>query len=126
MSEAHETLAADVLIIGAGPAGLSCALRVAQLIQQHNQTQRLPRISPDNIYVVEKGRDLGTHQLSGAILDPRALFGPVPNFAESAPFDTPVTGDAPYFLTSHRAWKCPWCRLPCAITATTLFLSVIW
>jgi len=107
LSENREKLAADVLIVGAGPAGLSCALRLAQLIQQHNRAQRLPVLSPENIFVLEKGRELGSHQLSGAILDPRGLRELVPDFADSAPFDTPVTSDAAYFLTAHRAWKSP-------------------
>jgi electron-transferring-flavoprotein dehydrogenase len=107
LSENREKLAADVLIVGAGPAGLSCALRLAQLIQQHNRAQRLPVLSPENIFVLEKGRELGSHQLSGAILDPRGLRELVPDFADFAPFDTPVTSDAAYFLTAHRAWKSP-------------------
>src|SRR5487761_406855 len=50
----RETLEADVLIIGAGPAGLACALRLSQLIQQHTQAGRTPALSTENIYVVEK------------------------------------------------------------------------
>ncbi len=103
----RETLEADVLIVGAGPAGLACALYLARLIEQHNAAGRTPPLSSENVYVLEKARELGAHQLSGAILDPRALRELVPDFEKSAPLDTPVTGDAAYFLTARRAWKLP-------------------
>lgn len=103
----REKLEADVLIVGAGPAGLACALHLAKLIGQHNQAGRKPSLSTENIYVLEKARELGAHQLSGAIMDPRGLRELVPDFEKTAPLDTPVTGDAAYFLTSNRAWKFP-------------------
>jgi electron-transferring-flavoprotein dehydrogenase len=103
----RETLEADVLIVGAGPAGLACALHLSRLIEQHNAAGRTPKLSPENVYVLEKARELGAHQLSGAIMDPRALRELVPDFEKSAPLDTPVTGDAVYFLTQNREWKLP-------------------
>ena len=103
----REKLEADVLIVGAGPAGLACALHLAKLIERHNQAGRTPPLAPDNIYVLEKARELGAHQLSGAIMDPRGLRELVPDFEKSAPLDTPVTGDAAFFLTSRSAWKFP-------------------
>ncbi|MFY9528619.1 MAG: electron transfer flavoprotein-ubiquinone oxidoreductase [Candidatus Acidiferrales bacterium] len=107
MAVKRERLEADVLIVGAGPGGLACALHLAKLIEQHNQAGRSPSLSTENIYVLEKARELGAHQLSGAIMDPRGLCELVPDFEKSAPLDTPVTGDAAYFMTSSRAWKLP-------------------
>ncbi len=109
----RETLDADVVIVGAGPAGLSCGLRLAQLIQVHNAKPgngRAPgaSLSPENIYVLEKAGEIGAHSLSGAILDPRALSELVPDFAsKGAPLESPVTDDAVYFLTRTNQWKLP-------------------
>ncbi|HVA16742.1 MAG TPA: electron transfer flavoprotein-ubiquinone oxidoreductase [Candidatus Dormibacteraeota bacterium] len=103
----RETLEADALIVGAGPAGLACALHLSRLIEQHNSAGRTPQLSSDNVYVLEKARELGAHQLSGAIMDPRALRELVPDFEKSAPLDTPVTGNAVYFFTGSREWKLP-------------------
>jgi len=103
----REKLEADVLIIGAGPAGLACALHLANLIEQHTAAKKSPAFSAENIYVLEKAREIGAHQLSGAILDPRALRELVPDFEKSAPLDTPVTGDAAYYFTRSAAHKLP-------------------
>ena len=103
MSE-RETLDTDVLIVGAGPAGLSCALRLSQLIP----SQQSSPLSADNIYVLEKAEELGAHSLSGAVLDPRALRELVPDFeSKGAPVETPVTGDSVYYFTRHGHFKAP-------------------
>jgi len=103
----REKLEADVLVIGAGPAGLSCALHLANLIEQHTAAKKSPPLSTENIYVLEKAREIGAHQLSGAIMDPRGLRELVPDFEKSAPLDTPVTGDAAYVFTEKGAHKLP-------------------
>jgi len=69
------------------------------LIKAHNASGAKPELSAENIYVLEKGRELGAHQLSGAIMNPKALAELVPDFEKSAPLDTPVT-DSP--LSSSR------------------------
>jgi electron-transferring-flavoprotein dehydrogenase len=103
----REQLEADVLIVGAGPAGLACALHMANLIEQHTAANKSPALSAENIYVLEKAREVGAHQLSGAIMDPRALRELVPDFEKSAPLDTPVTDDAAYYFTEQSSWKLP-------------------
>src|ERR1700730_9268110 len=91
----RETLDLDVLIVGAGPAGLSAALRLAQL-------QKAAGGEPLAIAVLEKAREAGAHMLSGAVLDPSALRELVPDFQEKgAPLATPVRRDLVYFLTAR-------------------------
>jgi electron-transferring-flavoprotein dehydrogenase len=107
MAIEREQLEADVLIIGAGPGGLSCALHLANLIEAHNAAKKSPALSAENIYVLEKGRELGAHQLSGAIMDPRGLRELVPDFESSAPLDAQVTDDAAYFFTESSSYKLP-------------------
>lgn len=107
MAIQREQLDADVLIVGAGPAGLSCALHLANLIKKHNASGAKPELSPENIYVLEKGREIGAHQLSGAILNPKALAELVPDFEKSAPVDTPVTDSAALLFTQNSSYRFP-------------------
>src|SRR5690242_1916811 len=107
----REQLEADVLIVGAGPAGLACALHLANLIKKDNESgspsKRTPPLSAENIYVLEKGREIGALQLSGAIMNPRALAELVPDFQKSAPLDTPVTDSAALFFTQNSSFRFP-------------------
>src|SRR5580658_994274 len=105
MAIQREQLEADVLIVGAGPAGLSCALHLANLIKKHNASGAKPELSAENIYVLEKGREIGAHQLSGAIMNPKALAELMPDFAKNAPLDTPVTESAALFLTQRSSYR---------------------
>jgi electron-transferring-flavoprotein dehydrogenase len=103
----REQLEADVLIVGAGPAGLSCALHLANLIKKHNDSGAKPPLSSENIYVLEKGREIGAHQLSGAIMNPKALAELVPGFEKSAPLDTPVTDSVALLFTKNSSFRFP-------------------
>ena len=90
---ARETLDVDILIVGGGPAGLSAALRLAQLQQEKGG-------EPVSIAVLEKAREAGAHMLSGAVLDPSTLRDLVPDFKEKgAPLAADVHDEDVFFLT---------------------------
>lgn len=91
----------DVVIVGAGPAGLSTACRLLQLAKEAEQELM--------VCVVEKGSEVGAHILSGAVFEPSALNELFPDWRErNAPLNTPVAGDDIYFLRSQeKAIKTP-------------------
>lgn len=96
----RESMEFDVVIIGAGPAGLSAAIRLAQLSQQHNH--------PLNICVLEKGAEVGAQILSGAVLEPRALNELIPDWqSKNAPITTAASQDQFLFLTEKNSYRLP-------------------
>jgi electron-transferring-flavoprotein dehydrogenase len=97
----RESMQYDIVIVGAGPAGLAAAIRAKQ-------------IAPDvSVCVLEKGSEVGAHILSGAVMDPRALAELVPDWkAHGAPLNTPVTKDRFLFLREKGHLETPAFLLP--------------
>ncbi len=103
----RESMAYDVVIVGAGPAGLAAAIRLKQLANESGK-----EIS---VIVLEKGAEPGAHILSGAIMDPIALSELLPNWKElGAPLNQPVTEDQFLFLSETSGVVTPsWMLPPC-------------
>ena len=103
---AAEAIEMDVVIVGAGPAGLSCAIELARLVKQDQEAGG--GISDVNIAVLEKAGSLGEHSLSGAVVNPRAFRELFPGLKpEDFPFRQPVNAEAVYLLTERRAQRIP-------------------
>ena len=101
-----EAIEMDVLIVGAGPAGLACAIELARLVKREREGGGdMPEV---NIGVLEKAGSLGEHNLSGSVVNPRAFLELFPELQPSDfPFRQPVPGEAVYFLTEGRAQRMP-------------------
>jgi electron-transferring-flavoprotein dehydrogenase len=100
MSE-RESMPVDVVIVGAGPAGLAAAIRLKQLDEALE------------VVVLEKGSEVGAHILSGAVIDPRSLDELLPDWRDGCPLaEVPVTSNHHWVLTRTARWEMPHLLLP--------------
>lgn len=104
-AQERDSMEFDVVIVGAGPSGLSAAIRLKQLCVEHDVDL--------GICILEKGSEVGAHILSGAVLEPRAIDELLPDWKDrGAPLNTPVTDEKFLFLTEGRAVRLPNFLLP--------------
>lgn len=99
-----ERIEVGILVVGAGPAGLACAIRLGQLLEEHPDVAE--RLGDVPVAVVDKGKQPGSHLLSGAVVNPRA-FRRLGFRIEDMPSYGPVHGEAVYVLTRRNALRIP-------------------
>jgi electron-transferring-flavoprotein dehydrogenase len=102
-----ERIEVGILIVGAGPAGLACAIRLGQLLEDAPELRE--RLGEVPVAVLDKGKQPGSHLLSGAVVNPRALrrLFKGRKRIDEMPFYGPVDHESVYFLTPQRAFRIP-------------------
>jgi electron-transferring-flavoprotein dehydrogenase len=104
---ADERIEVGILIVGAGPAGLACAIRLGQLLEDAPEIRE--RLGEVPVAVLDKGKQVGSHLLSGAVVNPRALrrLFKGRKRIDEMPFYGPVEDESVYFLTKNSALRIP-------------------
>src|SRR6201989_2857208 len=101
-----ERIEVGVLVVGAGPAGLACAIRLGQLLEEHPEMAE--RFGEVPVAVLEKGKAPGSHLLSGAVVNPRALQRLFPDRRlDEFPFDGVVEAESVLLLTRTHSYRLP-------------------
>lgn len=107
----RDSMDVDVLIVGAGPAGLATAIHLTNLIEKARQKGELKGAAASEdftLLVIEKSGEIGDHMLSGAVVDPHGLDELIPGWKDKdIPFASPVTDDALFWLTGAGRYKIP-------------------
>ncbi|MBQ26754.1 MAG: hypothetical protein CMH81_01215 [Nitrospiraceae bacterium] len=128
MSENFNSLDVDVLFVGGGPASLAGALHLTKLVARSNEriaagALRDRKLEPQ-IAIIEKGRDVGAHAISGALFDPRALEELMPDYAKQEfPFPVTATAHEVHYLTTEHAYQIPPWVIPPAYRSTGCYVG---
>ena len=102
---ARESMAYDVVVVGAGPAGLAAGIRLKQLAEEKGREL--------SVCILEKGSEVGAHILSGAVIDPRGLDELLPNWRElDSPLTVPVVENRHWVLTKDKKYELPHLFMP--------------
>ncbi len=114
----RESIEMDVLFVGAGPASLSGALHLSRLVGEHNEavekgTRKGKPLGEIQIAVIEKGSAVGSHILSGAVMDPKGIDELIPNWRDlNSPLTVPVTKNEHWVLSERKKYSLPHIFMP--------------